>query len=58
MDITNKHRIVSSAINSVEVEGLSVDEHIVERLRSYAEGKITAEQLHQKTLDEVKELAG
>jgi len=52
--ITRRQRAVAAAIGSVRAEGLRPSIKTQKRLKDYASGKITANELRSATLREVK----
>lgn len=52
-----RQRAAASALGSVRAEGLEPSQATLERIKRYASGEITATQLTEQTLVEVRELA-
>lgn len=51
---STRHVAVASALASVRAEGLKPSEATVERMKRYAEGKISGSQLQRETLQDVR----
>jgi hypothetical protein len=52
--ILQRQKAVAAAIGSVRAEGLKPSAETQERLKDYANGKITVSELRRATLEEVK----
>lgn len=51
---TDRAKSVAAAVGSVRAEGLTPSAATIQRLKRYAEGKITAQQLRRETINEVR----
>ena len=52
--LLRRKRAVAAALGSVRAEGLEPSKETIDRMQQFAEGKITAEELREQTLEEVK----